>query len=361
MKQWLETRQVLDRLAELLSEGRTAAMATVVRVRGSAYRHEGAKMLVAHDGSTTGNVSGGCLEADVREVAMQVLSTGARARKEYCASADEVSAWDLGVGCEGMVDILIEPVSGAADVWQAARTAMRAYEPFAICTDFQSGERFVVTRDAVCRDGRDGSDGRDDVVAAARALSGVSSGIHTVAGREVFIDVFTPPPQLLIVSAGEDARPLARFAAEVGFRVTVADRRPGLLDARRFPAGVALIECSPADISARVPVDNQTYAVVMTHNYADDREYVSTLLATEATYIGLLGPRQRTDRIITELSMVGQVNTARLYGPVGLDIGTDGAEQVALSVIGEILAVRSGRRPMSLRERGAPIHSSFDV
>jgi xanthine/CO dehydrogenase XdhC/CoxF family maturation factor len=355
MKQWLETRQVLDRLAELLSEGRSAAIATVVRVRGSAYRHEGAKMLVADDGSTTGNVSGGCLEADVREVAMQALSTGAHARKEYCASADEVSAWDLGVGCEGMVDVSIDLAAASAEVWDAARTAMRAFESFAICTDLESGARGLVTGT-----GNYGAVS-PGVADAARSLFGVSSGIHTVAGRDVFIDVFTPPPQLLIVSAGEDARSLARFAADVGFRVTVADRRPGLLDPHRFPAEVALVECSPADIATRVSIDSQTYAVVMTHNYADDREYVSALLGTEATYIGLLGPRQRTDRIIADLSLVGQVNTSRLYGPVGLDIGTDGAEQVALSVIGEILAVRSGRRPMSLRERRAPIHANFNV
>jgi xanthine dehydrogenase accessory factor len=229
------------------------------------------------------------------------------------------------------------------------------YERFAICTDLESGARCVVTQASIQ------GDASPEVAAAARALFGVSSGIHSVAGRDVFIDVFTPPPQLLIVSAGEDARPLASFAGAVGFRVTVADRRLGLLDPSRFPANTALIECSPSEIPARVNIDNQTYAVVMTHNYADDREYVSALLGTEAAYIGLLGPRQRTERIIGELSTVGQVNTARLYGPVGLDIGTDGAEQVALSVIGEVLAVRSGRRPMSLRERGSPIHANFEV
>src|SRR5438445_4037271 len=112
MKQWLETRDVHDRLEELPRIGQRAALATVVRVRGSAYRHEGAKLLVAEDGTTTGNVSGGCLEQDVREVALHVIRTGRPELRNYCSSADEIAAWDLGVGCEGQVDVFVEPPLG---------------------------------------------------------------------------------------------------------------------------------------------------------------------------------------------------------------------------------------------------------
>src|SRR5690606_3988829 len=113
VKHWAETRAVLDRLAAVAAEGTGAALATVVRVRGSAYRHEGAKMLVASDGSTTGNVSGGCLEADVREVGLRVIRTGEPELRTYCGGADEVEAWDLGVGCEGVVEVLVEPAGPA--------------------------------------------------------------------------------------------------------------------------------------------------------------------------------------------------------------------------------------------------------
>src|SRR2546425_12365875 len=109
MKQWLETREVLDRLAQLAGAGKRAALATVVRVRGSAYRHEGAKLLVAEDGTTTGNVSGGCLEQDGREVALQGIRTGRPELRNYCSSADQIAAWDLGVGCGGQVDAFVEP------------------------------------------------------------------------------------------------------------------------------------------------------------------------------------------------------------------------------------------------------------
>src|SRR5437867_11886808 len=131
MKQWLETREVLDRLAQLARAGGRAALATVVRVRGSAYRHEGAKLLVAQDGGTTGNVSAGCLEQDVREVALQVIRTGRPELRNYCSSADEIAAWELGVGCEGQVDVLAEP---ALEARTRERELLDERRPLALCT-----------------------------------------------------------------------------------------------------------------------------------------------------------------------------------------------------------------------------------
>ena len=354
MKLWLETREVLDRLAELLEEGKTAALATVVRVCGSAYRHEGAKMLVAEDGSTTGNVSGGCLEADVREVALRVLRSGAAELRSYCAGPDEAAAWDLGVGCDGQVDVLVERADAARS---AEREFLEGTAPFASCAELaRPAPRLVVTRSGV-RGGLDGTGFDARVVALARSrLDAGPSAVHAVAGRDVFVDVFIPPPRLVIVSAGDDARPLARLAAEVGFRVAVVDRRPALLTRARFPDARELVGARPEEIADSLALGADTYAVVMTHNYADDRAYLGALLGTPARYIGVLGPRQRTERILSELAAVGPVEAARVYGPVGLDIGTDGAEQVALSALSEILSVRSGRRPASLRERTEPIH-----
>src|SRR2546426_11635037 len=131
MKHWHETREVLDFLALVLGEGQRAALATVVRVRGSAYRHEGAKLAVAENGTTAGNVSGGCLEQDVREVALQVIRTGRAELRSYCSSADEIEAWDLGVGCEGRGDGLFEPVRGTGP---RERGRLDGRAPFAVCT-----------------------------------------------------------------------------------------------------------------------------------------------------------------------------------------------------------------------------------
>src|SRR3989441_398096 len=148
MKQWLETRAVLDFLTAAGTAGKRAALATVVRVRGSAYRHEGAKLVVAEDGSTAGNVSGGCLEQDVREVAVQVIRAGEPQLRSYCSSADEIAAWDLGVGCEGQVDVFVE----VAEARARERGLLDGREPFAVATivgmrDAGCGMRRVVTAD----------------------------------------------------------------------------------------------------------------------------------------------------------------------------------------------------------------------
>lgn len=333
MKQWLETRQVLGALARWHGEGTPCALATVIRVRGSAYRHEGAKLLVATDGRSVGNVSGGCLEEDVRAVAERVIATGVAEHRSYCGGANEIAAWDLGVGCEGEVQIHIAPVT---DAWIAEREAMAHETRFEIHTTLATGRREVVT---------------PTVDAPTRpALSDDGA---------IFVDLLVPPPRLLIVSGGEDARPLARIAADVGFRVLVADRRPGLLTPDRFAPEVSLVHAEAAQLGERVVLDDESFAVVMTHHFADDTEYLRALLRSPVRYLGVLGPRQRTERILSLLRAEGPLDESRIFGPVGLDIGTDGAEQVALAVVAEVLAVRSGRRPRSLRDRRAPIHTDL--
>ena len=361
MKQWLETRAVLDFLGRVRAEGKRAALATVVRVRGSAYRHEGAKLVVAEDGSTAGNVSGGCLEQDVREVALQVIRTGEPQLRSYCSSADEIAAWDLGVGCEGQVDVFVE----VAEARARERGLLDGREPFAVATivgmrDAGCGKRRVVTADRA-----EGDLGSKDLNTRAAStarelLETGDSGIHEIGGRSIFFDVLVPPPQLVVLGAGDDARPLVRFAADVGFRVVVVDRRQGFLTVERFPAAAALIQSAGDELGAALPLDAECYAVVMNHNFADDQAYVRALLKTPVAYVGMLGPRQRTERILRNLAGEGPMDEARVYGPVGLDIGTDGAEQVALAVIAEMLAVRSGRRARSLRERRAAIHAPSD-
>jgi len=352
VKQWLETRQVLARVAEWHAAGTPCALATVIRVQGSAYRHEGAKLVVAADGQVAGNVSGGCLEEDVREVALRVIRTGTAERREYCGSADEIAAWDLGVGCEGVVELLIEPVR---DPRAVERSMLDAEEPFVVLTDLATHTRQVLA-------------GEQATAWLSRGESHHEHGGRGIAesrlvhdGRaELFADVLQPPPRLLVVSAGDDARHLAALAASVGFRVVVADRRPGLLTPERFPPPVRLVETDAARLGERVVLDAECFAVVMTHHFADDTDYLRSLLRGPAGYIGVLGPRQRTDRILGVLRADGPVDESRIYGPVGLDIGTDGAEQVALAVVAELLAVRSGRRPQSLRDRRAPIHTAAD-
>ncbi len=318
--------------------------------------------MVAEDGSTAGNVSGGCLEQDVREVALQVIRAGEPQLKSYCSSADEIAAWDLGVGCEGQVDVYVE----LADARPSERALLDGRRPFVACTlldgkrERGKGKRVVVTSDGVEGDLGSADLNRKATTRARELLETGVSGIHEVADRSIFFDVLLPPPQLVVLGAGDDARPLVRFAADVGFGVVVVDRRPGFLTVDRFPTAAALIQSAGDELGAALPLDAECYAVVMNHNFADDQAYVRALLKTPVAYVGVLGPRQRTERILRNLAAEAPMDEERVYGPVGLDIGTDGAEQVALAVIAEILAVRSGRRAQSLRERRAAIHASSD-
>jgi len=176
-----------------------------------------------------------------------VLRSGAPELKSYCSSTDEIAAWDLGVGCEGQVDVLVEPVR---DERARERELLDGREAFVVATivgmrDAGCGMRLVATADATY-----GSLGSPELNAAAseraRALLGnEQSGVYEIAGRAVFCDVFLPPPELIICGAGDDARPLARFAADIGFRVVIVDRRPAYLTAERFPTAAALIESRP--------------------------------------------------------------------------------------------------------------------
>ena len=361
MKQWLETRQVFETLAAWHAAGGRAALATVVRVNGSAYRHEGAKLVVAESEDHVGNVSGGCLEADVREVAQRVLRTGVAELRTYCGGSDEISAWDLGVGCDGEVEILVEPVSSSRVPERNAIASETAYVAVTLLRETREcGEapRIVIT-DA----GAFGSlgDAAIDTQVLAHAESWTVAGesrIQTIGDARLLIDVLAPPPRLVVLSAGDDARILARLAADVGFRVVVVDRRPGLLTRERFPSPITLLESDAARLNERLVLDASSFCVVMTHDFADDTAYLRALLRTPARYLGVLGPRQRTERMLARLRSEAPLDESRIYGPVGLDIGTDGGEQVAVAVLAELLAVKSGRQPQSLRERRAPIHAN---
>ncbi|HUK22173.1 MAG TPA: XdhC family protein [Gemmatimonadales bacterium] len=352
----METRAVLARLDAVVQAGESAALATVVRVIGSAYRHAGAKLLVLSDGSTVGNVSGGCLEQDVVQVARHVLRSGAPELRIYCSSHDTVHAWDLGLGCEGRVDVRVAAARGSPPLVREL-LASSAPVPFVLCTDLE-GRALTVTAEA-CQGGLGSPDLDDQALARARDLLAQECGsLESIRGRSIFFDAFDPPPTLVICGAGEDAPALARLASGVGFRVVVVDRRSGRLDPARFADAERLIETDGENL-ARLIVPARSYAVVMTHNFADDMAYVAALVSTPIPYIGVLGPRERTSHMLETagLGITAAIDPRRLHGPVGLDIGADGAEQVALSIVAELLAFRSDRPAQSLRDRALGIHA----
>ena len=363
MKHWQETSQILARAARLDHAGQRGALATVVRIEGSAYRRPGAKMLVADDGTMTGSVSGGCLEADVREIALAVIRTGVPRLLHYTTGADDQTVWGLGLGCNGSVDIFVQPATSeiALEIGARVRDLLEGVAAFAVSTVVAGsaglGRALVVGTDGVLA-GSTGDPALDRQVAAraADSIAGTEPGLHDVASLQVFTEVLTPPPHLLICGAGDDAIPLAAYAADAGFRVTVLDHRPAYLATERFPVGTRLLEARAEhglDALALGPPP-RSYAVVKTHSLTHDREWVRQLVESEVAYIGILGPRARTEEI---LQQVGAAGSDRVFGPVGLDLGAEGAEQVAVSIVAELLAVWSGREPRHLREKESAIHA----
>jgi len=360
VKHWVETAAILDRLSKLVAEGNCAALATVVRISGSAYRRPGAKLLIEESGVTHGGVSGGCLEADVRGQGQEILRGSVPRMLHYETSSDEETLWGLGLGCEGAVDVYVHRVDPA---WmQAAGKQMSdlaaAGVPFAPITLVRGpleGKTLVLAKGTLS--GSSGSPDLDRELAqrAGPLLEGDGgAALIEVGEHTAFVDILRPPPRLYVFGAGDDARPLSALASAAGFEVTVVDHRPAYLTAERFPAPVRLVKRRPSEGLAGLPfgIARRTFAVVQTHALAHDRDWVRALVEQPLSYLGLLGPRVRREQVIGELAL----DASKLFAPVGLDLGADGPEQVAVSIVAEMLAVYAQRKPMHLRERAGGIH-----
>jgi xanthine/CO dehydrogenase XdhC/CoxF family maturation factor len=360
MNHWKETAEILARLAELKAAGRRAALATVVHIVGSAYRRPGAKFLIEETGDTLGSVSGGCLEADVREIAKGVRETGTPSLRHYSTGDDEDMVWGLGLGCNGLVDVYVQPATEGplAELAGSLRDLAAGDSPFVAVTviDGEGLGAMLVLGPAGIVQGSLGSPDLDKLAAEqARGLIPAGrSALQTIAGRRIFFEVLPPPPHLLVAGAGDDARPLVAFAAEAGFRVTVIDHRPALLAPEQFPQAARLVLARPEDQGIVLPPAARSLAVVKAHSLAIDREWARRLLAAGVPYVGMLGPRARTESIQRE---IGLPEDERVYGPVGLDLGADGPRQVALAIVAELLAFIAGREPRHLAERKEAIHA----
>jgi len=361
VKHWKETAEVFGRAAELVSAGRRAVLATVVRIEGSAYRRPGARLLVEDDGTTLGSISGGCLEGDVREVALAALAEGRSRGRRYETGADENEAWGLGLGCAGSVELFVQPIDSAAlGSIERARELLNTGQPFVLATaiggSVSPGGSVVVSSGGEAS-GSTGAPALDSEIVrrAPEWIASRASRLAAVGPAEVFVQVLIPPPVLMLFGADDDAKPIASFASSVGFRVTVVDHREALLVAERFPDAERRLVRRPDDGVGGLAIGPCTLAVVKTHRIAHDREWARQLLSAGAGYVGLLGPRARTREIRRS---IGAEDDPRVFGPVGLDLGAEGPDQVALSIVAELLAASSGAAPRPLREKEDPVHAS---
>lgn len=365
-----ELADILDAMSAASAAGEPMALATIVGVQGSTYRRSGARLLITKSGRQTGNISGGCLEGDVAVVADEVMQGRGPRLVMYDLTADDDAVWGLGLGCNGAIEVFIEPTIAGDPLWQAARASLERDTTVVVATVIEgtaqvpAGRRVVIWPDGR-HQGSLGDSGADTEAGrlAQRAARDLRSGAHTVQSAggslRLFVEVLHPPLRLVVCGAGHDAIPVVRYASQIGWRVLVVDRREAFLNHERFPGAAGFIRTEFPDAGRAVPTDAHTYVLVMTHNYMHDRDLLRAFLPTAAAYIGMLGPRARTEKILRELEADGVTIDARreqIFGPVGLDIGSETPDEIALAALGEILAVARGRKGGFLRTRGGPIH-----
>ena len=358
-----------DRMREVLGEGTDAALATVVDVEGSAYRRPGAKMLVTPDGEALGAITAGCLEGPVVDIAREVLDSGEPHLETFdLTDGDE---WGLGLGCNGVIDVLVEPLD---ESWEAPLEALDDGRPIAVATavsstgsDVSVGARGVVAPDGTVTQAEGRPPVPDDLLERVDAASFADEGqsatvaVETDTGTvEVFVDGLAPPATLLVYGWQRDVHPVARFAREAGFRVTVASGRGGKANSGDFPNADRVVSTRPSELAEHVETPERTYAVVMSHSFLEDRLALESLLDAGVPYVGLMGPRKRFEEMREELAADGRTlsedELSRIATPVGLDLGGGEPARIALSIVGEVLAVKHGRSGGRLTDSGEPIH-----
>lgn len=373
-----ELQEIIAAFEQVKQCGEMAAIATLVNVKGSTYRRPGARMLITQSGRQVGTISGGCLESDVFERAQQVMSSGEPMVVTYDSTSVEDAIWGLGLGCNGVVQVLIQRlVKTQPSHLEFITECLRHQQPGVLATVFsvngqvraKVGAHLMLYPDkTVAGDIEETTLTQAIITDAQAALRDRCSSIKvyqlSAGSADVFIEVIQLPTSLIIFGAGHDAIPVVRFAKALGWLVTVVDSRSISATPERFLMADKVVLTRPELAQKHIVIDPRTVAVVMTHTYLHDLELLKLLLPSPVRYLGVLGPKSRTQRLLQELFTESVALTEeqlqRLYGPVGLDIGADTPEAIALSIVAEIQAVLANRSAGFLRDRQGAIYSRID-
>jgi len=325
-----------------LSAGETVAVATVVRVAGSAPRPEGSRFLVSSSGEMSGSVSGGCVENDVYLHASAVLDGSDPLLVTYGIADEE--AFEVGLACGGTIQVFVERMEG--DTPAAVRDLIRQARPGSLATLVagpEAGGAALLDGDGSVIAGSVPTPIESDVGADAVRLADTEQAVTLTYGEhEVFIETVTPPPMLVIWGADEVAIALSSMAREAGFRVTICDPRPAFTLPERFPSADRVVVGWPGDVADQVPIDSRTYVVSLTHDARVEVPLLPRVLESPARYIGAMGSRRTHAKRIERLASEGWEPDAldRIHGPVGLDIGAERPAEVAVSILAEMIAAR---------------------
>ena len=352
-----------------------AALATVVKVRGSSYRSPGARMLITDDGKWVGSISGGCLEGDALRKARKVMHEKVPMTVTYDTREESNQNLGIGLGCNGVIDVLIEPLD--PDNNQNPVKQLEKYinidSPVAIATIFKevgTGEKLVASGNLQIIENFSDTSLTSSVMKDVEAIfiSGHSQAItyaHHDKNIEVFIELIEPGISILIFGGGFDARPVSQLAKSLGWNVTVTDECVAHIAPLFFPGADQLSLCHRDFIDRDFDITPYTACILMSHNYDYDRDVLKKIISTETPYIGILGPRKRFDKMLEEFQRdkiaIPESHQHRIHSPIGLDIGAETPDEIAVAIIAEIQSKFSNRSGGFLKYRNGPIHQRDTV
>lgn len=368
-----EIRDILKAFDEAQILGKQTALATVVHVEGSSYRRPGARMLIEDDGQLTGAISGGCLEGDALRKALLVMTEKRSRLVTYDTMDDDDAKFGVGLGCNGIIQVLIEPIDIANpnNPIQYLKAVNEKRQKAVLITLFslqdkkdpQYGTCLLLKEDGGLIDHTPVlkdillADANDALINQTTSFKNYISDNHNLTA---FIEVIKPPVAVIIIGAGNDVMPVVDMADILGWEATVVDGRANYAKKERFVSACQVLVAKPEQALEQIEFDEQTVFLLMTHNYNYDMAMLRQLLQKNVAYIGMLGPKKKRERMLTELKEEGLNFTAQqlsvLHSPVGLDIGAETSEEIALSILSEIKALFAGKDVQSLRTLKEVIH-----
>ena len=368
-----EIRDILKAFDEAQKLGKQTALATVVHVEGSSYRRPGARMLIEDDGQLTGAISGGCLEGDALRKALLVMSEKRSKLVTYDTMDDDDAKFGVGLGCNGIIQVLIEPIDTANPnnpiqylkaVNEKRQKAVlitlfslqdKKHPQYGTCLLLKEDKRLIdhtpVLKDVLLGDAKE---------ALANQITSFKNYISNDHNLTAFIEVIKPPVSVIIIGAGNDVIPVVDMAEILGWETTVVDGRANYAKKERFVSACQVLVSKPEQVLEQIEFDEHTVFLLMTHNYNYDMAMLKQLLQKSISYIGMLGPKKKRERMLNELKDEGLIFTEQqlsvLHSPVGLDIGAETSEEIAVSILAEIKALFAGKDVQSLRTINEVIH-----
>lgn len=371
-----ELREIIKAYDAAVHAGKKAALAAVVHLDGSSYRRPGARMLVSDEGELTGAISGGCLEGDALRKALLVLNQQQSKLVTYDTSDEDDATIGIQLGCAGVIQVLFEPIqpNHPDNPIQLLRKAVAIRQQSVLVTMFSlENKRNEQPGTCLLMEANGNISGSipypeieqfvmEDVHAA---MASKQSAFKQYVGNEfsitAFIEFLQPAVSLVVIGAGNDAIPMMQMADTIGWDVRVVDGRNTHAKPERFASACQVLVSKPEKVLEQIPIDDQTVFVMMTHNYNYDLAMLKALLHKDVPYIGMLGPKKKLDRMLDELRDGGMIITddmlEKVFGPTGLEIGAETAEEIALSIIAEIKAVLCNKPGGMLRYKEDVIHS----